>query len=87
MTIILDVQQKLTIEAVESLNYDIPHWFELRLGKITLVRIRCWSMDTDADNEQWDLYSSDSACTLLPAPTFKSVATAIHWYIQNYING
>jgi hypothetical protein len=49
-----DVVENVQLVSVPSLNHWLKDWFELQLGKLTLVKISCWS--DEGERQEWELF-------------------------------
>lgn len=64
---------------VESFICECKNWYELRLNKLTLCRIRSW------EGTDWAVYSSDSECREISDDDFPTPEAAAQWYVEHEI--
>lgn len=76
--------EKLQLVSVAAWNCDVSPWYDLRLGKRTLVHVRCWT--DEGWPQEWELsWAGPDNYAVYSAPKFADPVSAAHWFYDNYI--
>lgn len=79
-----DVFEHIYLQSTESLNHVVKDWFELRFGKLVLVKIHCWT--DEGEPQAWELFWPGRDCYHVDkAPKFADPVSAAHWFYDNHI--
>ncbi len=78
-----DVVENVALVSVESDYHAVKDWFELQLGKLTLVKIRCWS--DEGEQQEWVLYWPGPDCYRVNDVKYADPVSAAHCFYEDHI--
>lgn len=68
----------------ESLNYVVTNWYDLRFGKLVIVKIHCWT--DEHEKLEWELFwPGADAYRVEDTPKFETPESAAQWFYDHYI--